>query len=383
VFLAQVKEGMMRVLFQSRVTLFSGFGGDTVQICKTAEALRELGIVCGISVELQPDLSEWDIVHLFNLTRPQEVYLQARNASLQNKPVVLSTIYLSGADYDRSARTGFAGFVSRLLPPDIFEYAKVIARGLVNREWNDGTWAILRHGYRNLQEEVLRISQVLLPNSHSELERVVRDFPCAGRIHSIVVPNAVDPVWSARQGTEVPSALQGIQDYVLCVANIAPRKNQLELVRALNGLDIPLVIVGAPSPNAHGYFELLQREAGPNVRLVGKVKHEDLGPYYRAAKVHVLASWMETTGLSSLEAGIAGCNLVITDKGDTREYFGDSAYYCDPGSVESIRDAVLKAYAAPRNPELQNLIRTRYNWNQTAAATLRGYRQVFPDADGR
>ena len=128
----------MRVLLQSRVTLFSGPGGDTVQIIKTAEALRGLGVDCEISTELQPDLSRWDIVHLFNLTRPQEVYLQASNAVRWGKPLALSTIYLCGSDFDSSVRTGLLGLVARTLSPNTFEYAKVLARAVVNREWHEG-----------------------------------------------------------------------------------------------------------------------------------------------------------------------------------------------------------------------------------------------------
>jgi glycosyltransferase involved in cell wall biosynthesis len=368
----------MRVLLQSRVSLFSGPGGDTIQICKTVEALRALGVVCEVSTELQPNLSQWDMVHLFNLTRPQEVYLQARNAIRQGKPTALSTIYLSGSDYDRSARSGIEGLVSRLLAPNMFEYAKVLARGVMNGEWNEGTRAILRHGFKNLQVEVIRMASVLLPNSQSEMQRVLRDFPLATKSRCVVVPNAADELFDKPQEESDPPQLEFASGAVLCVAAIGPRKNQLRLVRALKGLEVPVLIIGKPSPNAIGYFEEIRREAGPNVHFIGHMKHEDLGSYYRAAKVHVLASWMETTGLSSLEAGLAGCNLVITDKGDTREYFGDMAFYCDPGSEDSIRDAVLKAYAAPVCTELKERIRTRFNWKKTAEATLDAYCQILP-----
>ena len=91
------------------------------------------------------------------------------------------------------------------------------------------------------------------------------------------------------------------------------------------------------------------------------------------AKVHALVSWMETPGLSSLEAGAMGCNLVITEKGDTRDYFGDEAFYCDPESVESIRAAVVAARAAPAKPLLQQRIRTQYTWNKAAEMTFKGY----------
>jgi len=362
---------------QSRISLFTVPGGDTVQICKTAEALQQRGVTCKISTELQPDLSGWDIVHLFNLTRPQEVYMQARNAQKQGKPIALSTIYLSSSDYDGYARAGAFGVVSRILPNNILEYLKVIARGVVNREWHAGSWALLKHGHHQLQNEVMRMTSVSLPNSHSEWKRVLRDFPQAKSARYVVVPNAVDENMFDSRAEYAEMDDNKRRTTVLCVANISPRKNQLRLIRALNGSDLPLVIAGLPTPNARGYYEQIKREAGPNVHFAGHVKQDDLEPYYRDAKVHVLASWMETTGLSSLEAGINGCNLVITDEGDTKEYFDDMAYYCDPGSETSIREAVLKAYAAPANNTLRHKIKTEYNWGKTAEATLLAYLQII------
>lgn len=368
----------MRVLLQSRVSLFTFPGGDTTQITKTAEALRALGVECEISTELQPDLSKWDLVHLFNLTRPQDVYLQALNAVGQHKPVALSTIYLSSADYDSDSRDGLVGLLACSLSPSTFEYIKAFGRAVVNKERHDGTRALLRHGYRKLEEEVIRMSGVLLPNSHSEMQRVIRDFPIASRSKVVVVPNAVDNAAMDAEDDTVPAEFERFRGAVLCVAGIGHRKNQLRLVRALRCVDIPLVLVGQASPNAAKYFKQIRRVAGPNVHFAGRVSDEERQHYYRVAKVHVLASWMETTGLSSLEAGLAGCNLVITDRGDTREYFDDMAYYCDPGSEASIRETVLKAHAAPACTALQDRIRSRYTWKKAAEATLNAYHQILP-----
>ena len=71
-----------------------------------------------------------------------------------------------------------------------------------------------------------------------------------------------------------------------------------------------------------------------------------------------------------------GCNIVITDKGDTREYFEDYAYYCDPASPESIYDAVEKAANNDFNKELQNKIFSRYIWSQTAQLTIEAYKEA-------
>lgn len=121
----------------------------------------------------------------------------------------------------------------------------------------------------------------------------------------------------------------------------------------------------------------MNREAYDRVHILGQVSHEELAHYYKAAKVHALISWMDTPGLSSLEAGAMGCNLVITDKGDTRDYFGDDAFYYEPDSIDSIRDAIVRAYNAPVDPALSRLIREGYNWQKTAEKTLERYKHAL------
>jgi glycosyltransferase involved in cell wall biosynthesis len=99
--------------------------------------------------------------------------------------------------------------------------------------------------------------------------------------------------------------------------------------------------------------------------------------YYQQAKVHVLPSWFETTGLSSLEAAAMGCRVVISDRGDAREYFGSEAFYCDPGSPKSIYDAVEKAAVEPKNSYLEYKVRTSYSWKRTSLQTLQAYNQIL------
>lgn len=75
----------MKVLFQSRKTLFTAPGGDTTQVLKTREFLEKLGVSVDVSIELQPDVSGYDIIHVFNLMRPQDLYLQVENAKNTGK----------------------------------------------------------------------------------------------------------------------------------------------------------------------------------------------------------------------------------------------------------------------------------------------------------
>ncbi|AEG15642.1 glycosyl transferase group 1 [Desulfofundulus kuznetsovii DSM 6115] len=366
----------LRVVMQSRVSLFNVPGGDTIQILKTKEYLEKLGVKCDISLDLEPELSPYDLVHLFNLTRPQEVYLQALNAKKQGKPVVLSPIYVLYTEYDRSARPWPLRLVAKLLSPSQFEYMKICARSLRNGEYHRGTKMVLRYGYGPLLKRILALCDFLLPNSYSEMRRIERDLGVAGKLF-LVVPNAADHNLFDPARIQLSGKWEHLRNCVLCVARIEGRKNQLKLVEAVRGGPYRLVLVGEPAPNHRRYAEAVRRSAPPNVIFLGKVPHEELPELYHLAKVHVLASWMETTGLSSLEAGMMGCNLVITDKGDTREYFGDYAYYCDPASVDSIREAIDRAWHEPANPNLREHILRNFTWEKAAEITLTAYQRVL------
>ena len=97
--------------------------------------------------------------------------------------------------------------------------------------------------------------------------------------------------------------------------------------------------------------------AAKNIHFIDHLPQEELIHYYQKAKVHVLPSWFETCGLSTLEAAAMGCNIVITNKGYASEYFNDHAFYCDPSSPASILDAIYKA----SNPDaLQNIPTKRF-----------------------
>lgn len=341
---------------------------------KTAEYLAHLGIRADISTELEPDLTGYDMVHLFNLVRPQEVYLQAVNARRQGRKIALSTIYASYAEFEKKARSGLAGIASRFLSPGQTEYLKVAARACRNREYSKGTAALLLNGYRELQERILETADVLLPNSASEMRRLCADFPGARKKPFVIVPNAFDETMLLENSAALP--ILKYRGCILCVARIEELKNQLNLVRAMQGLPWPLVLIGRHAPNHARYFNRIRYEAGSNVHILGHVDHRMLQPFYRAARVHALVSWMETTGLSSLEAGAMGCGVVITDKGDTRDYFRDLAVYCDPASVESIRSAVISAYISGPDSRLKEHIRSNYTWDKTAVKTAEGYRLI-------
>jgi glycosyltransferase involved in cell wall biosynthesis len=374
---------MKRVLFQSRSNLFSISGGDTIQLLKTAEYLRKEGYHIDISTELNPNLEHYDFVHVFNLMQPVETYQQALNAKRYGKKVILSTIYGPWSENDkieiggiRKIKEGVRTILIKLLRPSRFMYLIILVRAIIKFDLSNTTLTVLTKGLRTLQARIIQMADLLLPNSMSELQKVKNDFTDADGKICVVVPNAVDTDLFNPDSTAISVDVEKYKGCILCVARIERGKCQLNLVRATRYLPWPLLLIGSPGINCEYYFEQAKREGSSNVFFLGQISHEILPQYYKVAKVHVLISWMETTGISSLEAAAMGCNIVVTKKGYTRDYFGDYAFYCDPDSIESIRDAIVRAYETPVNPHLREYVLNNYTWEKAASKTIEGYQQI-------
>lgn len=366
----------MKILFQSRKTLYTVPGGDTTQIMKTKEYLEKLGVKVDVSLELTPDLTGYDIVHVFNLMRPQELYLQVKNAKKQGKRVALSTIYGPYEEYEKKARGGILQILNNLLSITQIEYLKVIARAVLNLEFNKGTAIYLFNGHKRLQRKIIKMVDVFLPNSDSEMLRVANDFGLK-EYNYVSVANAVDVNKFNYDKVEVAPELERYRDCVLCVSRIEGRKNQLNIIRACKDLPYKFVYIGKAGANFKKYFEQCKKEANDHTYFLGQIEHEKLPQFYKLAKVHILASWMETPGLSSLEAGIMRTNIVVTKKGDTEDYFKNFAYYCEPDNLVSIKNAVEQAFNTPFDEGLLNRITGNYKWEDTAKQTLCGYKSIM------
>ena len=358
---------MMKVAMITRATLFTAKGGDTVQVSETARHLTALGVSVDIKLTDEViDYDSYDLVHFFNITRPADILYHIKRSG---KPFVISPILIDYSEYDKYHRKGFGGLLFQWLPAHTIEYIKTLAR------WMRGTDKLMSqsyifNGHRASINKILEQTRMLLPNSESEFKRISNQYKYDGIYH--IVPNGIDPALFLLDET-----VQKDSNLVICAARIEGIKNQLNLIKALNNTRFNLVVIGAPAPNQLSYYQECKRTAAANVMFIEHLPQAGLIKYYRQAKVHALPSWFETTGLSSLEAAAMGCNVVISDKGDTKEYFEEKAFYCDPRSPESIYDAVEKASGHPYNDLLRKKIIASYTWQQAAIQTLIAYKQVL------
>jgi len=376
----------MKILIQNRPDTFEVFGGDSVQMIKTAEFLRKLGVQVDISLELAPRLDDYEIVHLMNITRVKFTYAQLINAKKQKKKVVLSPIYWN-------TREVVSAYWRSILSLNDFcsmkELWNACLSSLASKSLMSQIGELMQN--KTLAQTVLSEVDHLLPNSHAELGILRRDFFEVLRNQkgkSSVIPNGVDTgiFWNA--SPEVFTRKYGFTDFVLNVGRFSYRKNQLSLIKAMKNTGIDVVFIGESSRSSSSYYGIkdaidklyyqkCRHNADSSFRFLGAMPHSEIASAYAACKVFALPSLYETPGLSALEAALSGANIVVTTGGSTREYFSDFALYCDPYSATSIKEAVLKSYTTPKNSKLREYVLRNFTWDKVAKATLAAYEKVL------
>jgi glycosyltransferase involved in cell wall biosynthesis len=130
-----------------------------------------------------------------------------------------------------------------------------------------------------------------------------------------VAPNAVDlerferSVARERGRRDELRRRLGVDGCVcLCVSRLSREKGVDTLVSAAAGAPVELVVAGGGPLEAE-----LRRAAPSNVRLLGRVRRDELPALYAAADAFALASRSETWGMAVSEAAAAGLPLVVSE----------------------------------------------------------------------
>jgi glycosyltransferase involved in cell wall biosynthesis len=356
---------MLKVAMISRSTLFTIKGGDTVQITETAKQLSLIGVEVDIKLTDEPIAYEkYDLLHFFNIIRPADILFHIKRSGL---PYVVSTILIDYSQYDKFQRKGISGFLFRYLSADSIEYLKTVARWVLGKD-KLMSFSYLWKGQNNSIRYILGNASCILPNSSLEYQRIKYRYQYEKEY--VIVPNGIDELLF-----HYDQSVNKDPQLVICAARIEGIKNQLNLIKALNGTKFQLFLIGSAAPNQTSYLNECKKIADKNIHFINNISQQELLGYYAKAKVHVLPSWFETTGLSSLEAAAMGCNIVISTYGDAKEYFEESAFYCDPGNSSSILSAIEKASSSGENENLRNVKLKKYTWQQAAYYTYKAYKK--------
>lgn len=328
----------MNVLLCVREDFLRNFAGDSMQILKTEYYLSRKGVKVDINSGHITDFTSYDLVHLFNINSTGEMYKYYKLAHRYKNNIVISPSYWNMTKY---------------------------------YEFNNDAESIKLWNKCNIYRgEILKGCKKIFTCSNIEKEVLDRDFnvgnQCQVIYNGIEVENEDIPLYNFKDRYK-------LDKYVLSVGRINHKKNQLDLAKACNELGITLVLIGNVADKE--YFDKCMLYK--NVVYLGFMDNYNIYNAYRFAKAHILPSFVEMPGLSSLEAAAIGCNIVSTSEGCGYEYFKDKAIYCNPYDYSSIVKAVENSFKKPKNEKLKKHVLRNYSWEHCIDNLYNEYKNLI------
>jgi glycogen synthase len=201
--------------------------------------------------------------------------------------------------------------------------------------------------YRRAVIRGLARADALVAPTAAMLAELVRLY--APRCPRAVIPNGIG-------GGPRPLAKE---EFVLGVGRVWDEGKNLEaLRRAADELPWPVVVAG---------------EGG----LLGRVAPERLAELYGRAAIFAAPARYEPFGLSALEAGLAGCALVLGDLASLREVWGPAALYVDPGDDDALTATLRALIRAPARVEVLGAAARARALHYTRERMTAGYLDVY------
>lgn len=344
----------IRVAFFVYPSAFQNIGGGEILLLKTKEYLEKKGVYCKLFDIWNDKLDDFDILHVVGCVK----YCLGLMETAKNKgiKIVLDPVFFSTfqrALHEHGGPKRKIASCARHLTKALFPF------------------------FPSDRRKMMVLADAVIPNSYVEQKQLERLFWIDKRkMH--IVPNCVDASFGEGDAVLFRTKYK-LDNFILSVGRIEPRKNQLNLIMALKGFSMPLVIIGSPVSDYMEYYEVCKKEGSDNAIFIDRIDHDDpmLKSAYMACSCFVSQGWFETPGLAALEAGLAGANIATTDKGCTKEYFKDLVEYFDPGNIADIRRAAEKAFYKEKSRLLKERIEKEFLWSSAAKKNIDVYKKIL------
>lgn len=223
-------------------------------------------------------------------------------------------------------------------------------------------------------QNILSLGDKIVCNSRAEIKKLIQIFNLKKNKIDYVY-NGVDPVFFKKINSNFFRDKYKINyDFILNVANIERRKNQLELVKACNQINQKIIIIGKIRDEKY-LNQINQIDVNKNLKIISDINHNSLmlRSAYNACSHFVLPSILETPGLSSLEAAASGKNILSTKEGSAREYLKNNAIYFE----KNIKNSLQKLLKLPKYSITNKIFIKNYVWNKCIQRLDRVYNELI------
>ena len=343
----------MRIHLASYQSIMLNRGGPTYKLIHTKKALEEMGVDVKLfdMWDFNLKLTKEDLVHIFlaNIS----TYSLATNLKLYGAKYVVNPIIFSNHPiWKIKLYQNLEKPVNKLFIRSISDYK------IINSICNN--------------------AEKVLPNTIDE-SNLLAEGMNVNREKMQVIHNGVEKRF-AEADASLFQKKYGLKDFILYVGHLGPeRKNGKNIIKALQQIDHPAVIIADILHNKEGEWCRTEIEKSKNITLIEWLNHDDplFASAYAACHTFILPTKYETPGRAALEAGLAGANIVITPNGGTKEYFTDYAEYPNSNSVNSIINSIQISLNKKKTGELKERILKNYIWSVIAIKTLDVYKEII------
>ena len=345
----------MKIAFFTYPQAFQNIGGGEIQLLKTKEYLEKEGIKIDLFDMWKGKIEDYDLLHVFGSVK--ECLGLTRIAKKRNVKVVISPVFWS--DFRRAIFT---------------EGGVMVKADFLVRHLTKILLPKLPSGRRSLMAE----SDLILPNSEMEKRQLISLFALPKEKIKVVY-NGVDEEM-ANANPSLFRSQYGAEAFILSVGRIEPRKNQLNLIRAVSKItQAKLILIGDPVSGYESYYQKCLSVGKGFTVFIPALTHSDpmLSSAYAACELFVLQGWFETPGLVALEAALAGAKIIVTKGGSTYEYFKGHTDFIDPSSPEDIRMKISSNLHKHKTGLLKQHVLDHFTWRAAARATAGYYKELF------
>jgi len=240
--------------------------------------------------------------------------------------------------------------------------------------WPQRTKQIIGRIYRmHLIPMFVKNAQKVVTVSNFALNDILKEFPFIKDIEYLY--HGFNNISENPTSTNIEITTL-VNNSLLVIGGNDPQKNLITVVLAFIylyeklGKNAPRVCIIGLSINDFKEFNP-GIQLTPNVQFLGYLGNDQISHVIKNSKGIIIASYYESFGLPVIESLFMGKSVICSDRGALPEIGGNAPIYFDPGSIESLINAIEFFNLNPeRTDEIKKwreLAENRFSWNKTAS----------------
>lgn len=300
-----------KVLITTYHQAFFHKGGGEYELIEVADNLRQLGIIADIYSPYCCDINVYDTILHFSLVAdslPMLSYLKSLN-----KRIILWPNFWQMDPLSSSQKSLFSQFFS--------------------------------------------LCDAVVFKSKAEKDILAAFIPDTVKI--LLIPAGVDETFTIPTPPDLFRKSFNIENFLLWVGILEPKKNQLELIKALSETQLPIVFIGGARDEQ--YLEECRNILNSQSMILPPIepKSDMLKAALQECNLYIELS-SEPAGKSVIEAAISGANIAIPYSEWAFEHFGDNPVYINLNDRTSLINSILSSLSKKKNMEFANELIERH-----------------------